>query len=184
MRDNIYLKALEIGYNLGDEGISFNVLNENLNKLKYVFDKDLFRDWFYRTFEHKARIGFINQPTIGITNKLDDNKLRLSSDSLFQYLEYIELKEARENSITAKKDSKLAILIALVSLLVSGGFSVADFFHQPKPDKQTEIQLKELIEINNGNQKVLDSCLYELRKLHSISVESKKSHKLNNKKMQ
>ena len=169
MIDNIYLKALEIGYDLGEKGISLKEINERLKTLKYKFEDDLFRDWFYRNFEHKVRIQFINNPLSGVSKKEDNIKLRLSSDSLFQYLEYVELKEARVNSKSARNQSLIAIGIAILSLLVSAGTSVEGFLYQSKPEKQREIQLKELIKINSESRNVLDSCLYELRKLQQIN---------------
>lgn len=115
----------------------------------------------------------------------DENKYSLCSDSLFQYLEYVELKEARENSVSAKKQSFLAIGIALLSLLVSVGISVIGISYQSKSEKQTENQLKELIKINNENQKVLDYSLYELRKLVQISdtIKRKQQIELKNKQL-
>ncbi|MHB0754615.1 hypothetical protein [Polaribacter sp. M15] len=109
---NLYLKSLEIGFEKNDEGISLNEIKNILKMLEYIFDEDIYRDWFYRNFEHKNRITFINQPIAGVSREEDDKKLRLSSESLFQYLEYVELKEARVNSISAKKQSFLAIGIA------------------------------------------------------------------------
>lgn len=179
---NLYLKSLEIGFNKNDEGISLNEIKENLKELEYTFDDDIYRDWFYRNFEHKNRITFINQPISGVSRDEDNKKLRLSSESLFQYLEYIELKEARVNSISAKEQSFLAIGIALLSLLVSVGISVIGISYQSKSEKQTENQLKELIRISNDSQKVLDSSFYELRKLRLINdtIQKKQGIELKN----
>lgn len=102
MKTNLYIKALEIGYLQGDEGISFEEIVRKLNNQDYEFSNDLFKDWFYRNFEHSKRFYFLHNPVYGVSSDLNDKKLRLSSDSLFQYLEYVELKEARENSKSAK----------------------------------------------------------------------------------
>lgn len=180
--ENIYLKALEIGYNSGDEGISLKELNAKLKKLGYVFDNELFRSWYYRSFENSSRQNILSQPTIGVSNNLDDVKFSLSSDALFQYLEYVELKEARANSVSAKNYSILAILIALLSLLVSGVFSVISFSYQQESGKQTESQLKELIEIGSGNQKVLDSGFYELKKPRKLNESLEKKSRTESQK--
>lgn len=119
MKTNLYIKALEIGYSVEDIGISFEKMIEKLNSLNYEFSDELFRDWFYRNFEHKKRPRLLNNPAQGVSRDEDDKKLRLSSESLFQYLEYVELKEARQNSKSAKKQSLIAIGIALVSLLAT-----------------------------------------------------------------
>lgn len=174
-KQHFYLKALEIGFDSKDIGVSFNETNEKLNQLEYEFNEDLFRDWYYRNFEHKNRVTFSNKPTTGVSADLDNTKYRLSSDSLFQYLEYLELKEARVNSKSARKQSLIAIGIAILSLLVSVGTSVAGILYQSKPERQREIQLKELIEINNENQNVLDSCLHELHKLRLINENIEKT---------
>lgn len=175
MIKNIYLEALEIGYNLGEEGVSFKELNTKLLDLKYVFNEDLFRDWFYRSFEHKNRIRFTNQPILGVSDIEDDKKLRLSSDSLFQYLEYVELQEARKNSKSAKNYSLIAIGIALLSLLASlGTLVINNYTPQQVSEQKLQTQLKELLKVNNGNQKVLDSSLYELRKLVQINDSIKR----------
>lgn len=174
-KENIYLKALEIGFNSKDEGISFNEMKSTLSNLGYKFEEKLLRNWYYVSFEHVKRVYFSTNPSvIGMAIEEDVNKYTLCSDSLFQYLEYVELKEARENSVSAKKQSFFAIGIALLSLLVSGVFSVVGILNQQESDKQTEIQLKELIETNNENQKVLDSSLFVLRKHLKVSESLKK----------
>lgn len=170
---NIYLKALEIGYNSKDEGISFNELKLVLRNLGYDFERKLIRNWFYMSFEHVKRVHFSTNPSvIGMATEEDENKYSLCSDSLFQYLEYLELKEARENSEYAKKESKKAFLFALLSLLVSVVFSVISVLSpQQVSEKKVQVQLKELIKVSNENQKVLDSCIYELNKLRKINEE-------------
>jgi hypothetical protein len=117
MKLNLYIKALEIGFNVEDTGISFDEMKKKLNSHEYKFVDNLFRDWFYRNFEHKQRSRVLDNPAQEVSIDIDDESLRLSSESLFQYLEYLELQEARRNSKSAKKQSLFAIVIALVSLL-------------------------------------------------------------------
>lgn len=171
-KENIYLKALEIGYNLGDEGISFNRLKKKLKDLKYEFNEELFRGWFYRSFEHKTRIEFSQQPLRGIATKEDDNKFRLCSDSLFQYLEYVELKEARANSETAKNQANDAYRIALLSVVVAVISLVGSLFlTQNVSDNKVENQLKELNKIIYENQ-IRESQIYENHQHNDQSLKS------------
>ncbi|WP_420551218.1 hypothetical protein [Tenacibaculum aiptasiae] len=118
MTTNLYIKALEIGYESGDDGISFNDILTKLKSLKYSLDEGLFRSWFYRNFDHKERYRVINNPGAGVSPVNDSKNFRLSSESLFQYIEYVELKEARINSISAKRHSYLAIGISLISVIL------------------------------------------------------------------
>lgn len=170
-KENIYLKAHEIGFNSKDEGISFNEMKSNLSNLGYKFEEKLLRNWYYVSFEHVKRVHFSTDPSvIGMAIVEDENKYSLSSDSLFQYLEYVELKEARENSKSAKNYSLIAIGIALLSLLVSGGTLVINnYTPQQVSEQKLQIQLKELLKVNNNTQKVLDSSLYVLRKFVQIN---------------
>jgi site-specific DNA-cytosine methylase len=170
-KENIYLKALEIGFNSKDEGISFNEMKSTLSSLGYKFEEKLLSNWYYVSFEHVKRVYFSTNPSvIGMAIEEDNNKYSLCSDSLFQYLEYVELKEARENSKSAKNYSLIAIGIALLSLLASlGTLVISNYIPQQVSEQKLQIQLKELLKVNNGNQKVLDSSLYELRKLVQIN---------------
>ena len=183
-KENIYLKALEIGFNSKDEGISFNEMKSTLSNLGYKFEEKLLRNWYYVSFEHVKRVYFSTNPSvIGMAIEEDVNKYTLCSDSLFQYLEYIELKEARENSVSAKKDSKIAIGIALLSLLASlGTLVISNYTPQKVSEQKLQIQVKELLKVNNDNQKVLDSSLYELRKLVQINDSIKQKQGIEKRK--
>lgn len=49
-----------------------------------------------------------------------------------QYLDYLELKESRESSQKALRKANISILVAVIALLISAGFSVAEYF-KPEP---------------------------------------------------
>lgn len=58
---------------------------------------------------------------VGKTNeeKSAENKYLLTLEAEFSYIDYQELKFARENAETARRQSKIAIIIALATLVIS-----------------------------------------------------------------
>lgn len=71
-----------------------------------------------------------------------------SADEHFRYLEYIELKEARESATGANKKSLVAIWIAVISMLCSIGLSIASMVSDINvPDRLYDA-------IKNSNQSV------------------------------
>lgn len=134
--ENIYIKALEKGYNIGTEGISLNEMREYLKPDIDKYNQYDFKTWFYLNFENeKRRINKIN-PNYGF-NIDPEEKLRLAPEAVMQYLDYLELKEARESSNKAIKIAIIAIFISILGLFSDVFFSVKNFRLNKKIMKET-----------------------------------------------
>jgi UDP-2,3-diacylglucosamine pyrophosphatase LpxH len=130
MKNNIYIKSLEIGYN-NISGISFDdlILKINNNLLKDERLSFHFNIWFYTNFynenaysdvllhntfaNHAGKITFSDKEKITQYN----NELSfIKGDSISKYIEYIELKEARKSSNRAFIISLLSFITACASV--------------------------------------------------------------------
>jgi hypothetical protein len=144
MKENIYLKSLEIGYdNL--KGISFEQLKKELNDdlLKDEYFEFHFNIWFYNNFFHEkaeyyivrhnnfanssAQLQFENWSSLKTYN---NNKSFLKGDSVSKYIDYLELKHTKETSITAKKFSIISIIIATLAVITP---FIITYYFPPSP---------------------------------------------------
>lgn len=130
MKDNIYLKSLEIGYN-NINGISFNQL-KNILKEPKLENNDAFsfhfNTWFYENFYNKGTHEEVsyhkNFADVGreleYSNLLkhNDELSFIKGSSISKYLEFIELKEARKSSNRAFIISMLSLLVACMSIII------------------------------------------------------------------
>ena len=70
---------------------------------------------------------FISSWGASFTNKCKQDrniKLNMTVTDKFRLLEYTELKEARESSLSATKQARNALWVSIVALLISIGFSI------------------------------------------------------------
>lgn len=157
-KPNLYLKALEIGFESGNNGISYDNLVRQLVNQNYKINEDVFWIWYLRNFEHRLRAYFSVDPS-GLSYNEQPSKSdphELCADSVMQYIEYIELKESRESAIKALKHSKYAIYIAIISIILNVFFSESIFgtFNNRqktiKTGQEMESQVKEALEYQNG----------------------------------
>ncbi len=183
MKTNLYIKALEIGYESGEKGISYEDITEKLESLGYSINTKLFRSWFYRNFEHDTLHKILLNAAYGApenSNKIDEKPLRIWSDSVFKYLEYVELKEARINSlrantqsIEANRQSRLAIRIGICGVLIGVIMPLFLLFIGKTQNvsiesvkdpifKSTEKTIQQSIEYANDNQIQTQKLLLEL----------------------
>jgi len=128
MKDNIYIKALEIGFENETNGISFNEVVKELGieeNLKNIPFKVNFLLWFYTNFYccsvveklamNSATGGNFLDAVYRISEESITNLDTYSSTKSFikgaatqKYNDYLELKETREASQIARKSSKSA----------------------------------------------------------------------------
>jgi len=136
MKDNIYIKALEIGFKNEANGITFNEIVKELGIEKQLAN-DIFRTnftiWFYTNFYNwyadkwamASKNGTaitsyrITPQTIEKIKKFNTQASFIKGESIQKYIDYLELKESRESSQTAKKISYISIGIALLSIFLS-----------------------------------------------------------------
>jgi hypothetical protein len=120
-KDDLYIAILKHGYDKKQEGATYKSVKEHLENLGYVFntvDMDqLYHRLFHQVFSHpkgKELARQVNQETI----------CYMEMDAYFNYLEYIELKEARRSSKRATWFATGAIVISIVAMGVSIYFSI------------------------------------------------------------
>ncbi|WP_339612302.1 hypothetical protein [uncultured Pseudoalteromonas sp.] len=88
-----------------------------------------------RLIHHKSLL-FQNHVSFYSSVDKADIELFASAEDHFRYLEYVELKEARESAKDANKKSLVAIWIAVVSMFGSIGFSIGSMVSDINvPDK-------------------------------------------------
>jgi len=131
MKDNIYIKGLEVGYKHSTVGISFNEIVSELGIKKSLSDemfKYSFMTWFYSNFYHiKAERNLVQNPHgsfihDGVINTLDgckDDKSFIKGESIQKYIDYLELKEARESAQFAKKSAQEARKLSIGSVIIA-----------------------------------------------------------------
>lgn len=88
-----------------------------------------------RLIHHKSLL-FQNHVSFYSSVDKADIELFASAEDHFRYLEYVELKEARQSAEDANRKSLIAIWIAVISMLGSIGFSIASMVSELNvPDK-------------------------------------------------
>src|SRR5690606_38203966 len=81
--------------------------------------------------------------------KFFNQKFFLNGETNKQYIDYLELKESRESSKEALKKANISIWVAAIALIISAGFSVAEYF-KPEPNYPQppfEVKVKDPIEV-------------------------------------
>lgn len=123
--DNIYIRALKIGADSLDEGISYNDIIEKLGiKERTGTFKNNFRFWFYSNFYHDNTQRNLDNRRLFFPDELDSKKSILLGEAFINYLDYVELKEARQSAKTAKRYAIIAIWIAIVSIIAQTLFNI------------------------------------------------------------
>jgi len=121
---------------------------------------------------HKLLLFHNNSAFISSVDKPDSNiEIFAGAEDHFRYLEYVELKEARESSKDANKKALIAIGIAVVSTLTSIGMSIAAMKSDINvPDKIYDI-------LDESNTSILRE-LKEVRKEQSALTSKLESNNL------
>nr|WP_298997266.1 hypothetical protein [uncultured Allomuricauda sp.] len=178
MESNIYIKALDIGMK-NPNGIKYqkvveaiaDVINENLNtQAEYNFiewlvdnfhNSELKSDNLKIKFLGNARAVLSEQEVAKTYHQGYDNVMNhpwlLKGKAIKQYLDYLELKESREQAAKANRRAMYSIAIALLSLAFSILFSVLS----PKPPMPPyDVRVLETNQPNNTESKlVIDSIV-------------------------
>ena len=161
MESNIYIKALELGlkhpngikYAKLIEGIA-DVINENLNnQAEYNFIEWLVENFQNSLLASRTNINrflgdaravlsehSVDQSYHNRFNKISENPWILKGNAIKQYLDYLELKESREQALRANKRASLSITIAVATLAFSILYSI---FSQKPPLPPFDVKLIE-----------------------------------------
>ncbi len=117
---NIYIKTLELGFERGENGITFNECLEELKNQNFELSNEFkarFRFWFYFNFLNENSQANAHR-NIGYPPDLDSKKSFLSGEATIQYLDYIKLQESRKNAKNSSTTAIVAIIIATISIIL------------------------------------------------------------------
>jgi len=188
MKENIYLKSFEIGYdNL--KGISFEQLKKKLKNdlLKDEYFEFHFNIWFYNNFfQEKAELYIVRHNNFAndsaqlkfknwsLIKTYNNEKSFLKGDSVSKYIDYLELKESRISSSRAFVISIISVFIACLSVIAQIIFS-----NNFPPSSNIE---KSENRNNTTESKFENSDSLKLRKSQMSKTENKSSSVLENNK--
>lgn len=176
---NIYIKAMEIG-NRSTKGVLYKNLKAMIeNDLKFEFDRELelvFIEWLLNNFKCTTLNGasFVNvlhrlkQYFSGNIGDAKENQITyeqfevrtfyLKGETMKQYLDYLELKESREQAKRAFYFSIGSIALAIVSIIFTWYISS----HEPKPPYEVKVIENQVNHTKLTNE--IDSLRNELGK--------------------
>lgn len=126
-KQNAYLKSQQIGYEQGDDGISFSELKKELIKEKIEFREDILKDWYYRTFEHPGKTHYLKNP-INQNAGNDQIAYQLSPESFIEHADYLEFKETRQNTHKTLKLFNRLMWVLIIVTILNAVFSVLVIF--------------------------------------------------------
>lgn len=132
MVSNIYIETLKLGSENLDKGISYNKVKECLISKGYSIPEH-FENYFILWFFSNFYIRNVSRRIMNVRgHDMKPEELRtevampaiLTGEAFQNYLDYLELHEARINSIQAQKTANESIWIARVTLWISAGISI------------------------------------------------------------
>lgn len=140
--DSIYINTLKLGFENSEGGMS---LNEIARKLKINFSEKSFEFnytlWFYSNFYNPGTekyvvatntlsggSGRVTLETIEIFSKRNDSKSYIKGDAINKYIDYLELSDARKNSLNASDAATRSLRIANNSLRIAIAAVVIQLF--------------------------------------------------------
>ncbi|WP_417237223.1 hypothetical protein [Bizionia paragorgiae] len=174
MEDNIYIKAMEIGYN-HNNGIYYSqmkaYIERDLNIQMSKAREYTFISWFLNHFQSKDSADALPDSIYKLKYYILQGEKHnerayaeimtqifyMKGETVKQYLDYVELKEARMQSKNAQQSSTIAIFIAIITLLISVYFSATT----PQPPFEVKvidkpIPIKKQIHIYNDASKSIE----------------------------
>lgn len=133
VRDNLYLKILEIGRDNLEMGLSFNELIDYLKKDGFILNEcweRTLREWFYTSFFHEeahcSKYGTNPYTDVTSLNEHLGCNFILKGESCMRLLQYYQVKSADKSSADAKTQALTARNIAVAALIVSALFGFPD----------------------------------------------------------
>lgn len=199
MKESIYVMAMEIGSEFPD-GITFDELIEKIEeksgKKISINAKYGLVEWFVDAFTTDDRIRasshkpFETYHTI-IPSYFRDKrdfyepafqdfqraKFVLSGKTFKQYIDYLELKESREQALKANKTAKVSIWIAMITLLAS---TIIPLFSKPIPQPPFEVEVIDDRGQNHALEQEIKTLKEELQKVEML-IKTSEPDTLNDK---
>jgi hypothetical protein len=130
MKDNIYIRSLEIGHENIEKGISYFKIKEMLTSEGFEFNsnfEEYYINWFFENFYEHSQFPYYHGTRFSDNyRKLKDigdfaknQACILSAKAFMDYMDYIELSEARSSSNQANKNAINAIKLTITALIVT-----------------------------------------------------------------
>ena len=154
MKENIYIRIIKFGIE-HPEGFNYDgIINDKQLKLN-DWEKNIVDKYLERAFKNEQSLtinsNYPNLETLFLAvkktteHKDDSSKFIINLDSQFKYIDYLELKEARETAVKAQRFALGAILISVVSII-----AMLFIIQTVKIDQQQYNEIKNLIMDKNN----------------------------------
>jgi len=145
MKENIYIRVIKFGIE-HPEGFNYEkIINDKQLELN-DWEKNIVDKYLDRAFKNEQSLtinsNYPNLETLFLVvekttdYKDDKTKFIINLDSQFKYIDYLELKEARETASRAHKIAMGAIIISVISIII---------IQTVKIDQQQYNEIKSLI---------------------------------------
>lgn len=129
MKENYFMDMLKIGYKAEEKGVSIDEMYKELKALGYDVKKEQIAKTTSITYSLESSYKEMFLSVKGAYSWLTTTcniKYKMKIEYVSRYLEYIELKEAREYSKKSLTIAILALFATAVSILISTYFYVND----------------------------------------------------------
>jgi len=152
MKENIYIRVIKFGIE-HPEGFNYKkIINDKQLKLN-DWEEKIVDEYLNKACKNEQRYasGFPNFETpFLVVEKIgeykdDRTKFIINLDSQFKYIDYLELKEARETAIKAHRIAMSAIIISVISIT-----AMLFIVQTVKIDQQQYNEIKSLITDRNN----------------------------------
>jgi len=152
MKENIYIRVIKFGIE-HPEGFNYDsIINDKRLKLN-DWERNIVDKYLDKACKNEQRYasGFPNfeTPFLAVRKigeyKDDRTKFIINLDSQFKYIDYLELKEARETATKAHRIAMSAIIISLISIIV-----MSFIIQTVKIDQRQYNEIKNLIMDKNN----------------------------------
>jgi len=176
IENSIYMKVLELGYNSGEKGVSFdNVVKKlNIDLSNSDFEINLVV-WFYTNFYHEkyepkilglvtatATHSYLNKRTYRDLKQHNDEESYIKGDALNKYIDFLELQRTRKASINATIISLISVIIAISSIIIPRIFPndkkpMQNIYNSYYGDEATEHKNKDTLNIESTKKNMIKS---------------------------
>lgn len=197
MKESVYVMAMEIGSEFPD-GITFDELIEKIEKKSgktiSINAKYGLVEWFVEAFTTDDRIRASSHKPFETYRTMIPSYFRdkrdfylpafqdfqrakfvLSGKTFKQYIDYLELKESREQALKANKTAKVSIWIAMVTLLAS---TIIPLFSKPIPQPPFEVEVIDDKTQNQALELEIRALKEELQRVETL-IQTYESDTLN-----
>ncbi len=147
MKENIYIRVIKFGIE-HPEGFNYDKIIKDKQLKLNDWEENIVDKYLNKACKNEQKYvsGFPNFETLFLAVEIigeykdDRTKFIINLDSQFKYIDYLELKEARETAVKAQKFALGAILISIASII-----AMLFIIQTVKIDQQQYNEIKNLI---------------------------------------